>query len=275
MKDCYTGNIDTDELMFLDLTGNGNDMIAASEGNGDQLDIFAWDTGTSGVGSTSLKFNNTYELAKIVDPYEAELTTYSSGYVSGKYLETVESAPINEFDCSGDWTIEVLFKVSSEWDNVYNRYCGVFSKQGVSEMYDEPFYSMALSEADSSVSSTIGTENPVGLQYIHLGGSASNKEFSSVKAEEWVHYMVVKEASYMIIYVNGEMVEIVTKNSVLESTDFGWEVGVGRKYAKSAVTMNPQHEEGLIGRLFCGSIAEIRISSAPVSIEASLLTKVL
>ena len=68
VEGCYTGNIDTDDLTFVDLTGNGNDMVVEYEGNGDELDIFTWDVGASGEGSTSLKFNNTLALAESVDP---------------------------------------------------------------------------------------------------------------------------------------------------------------------------------------------------------------
>ena len=49
----YTGNIDTDDLVFLDLSGNGNNLVVRSEGNGDQLDIFTWDTGVDVTDLTS------------------------------------------------------------------------------------------------------------------------------------------------------------------------------------------------------------------------------
>ena len=80
----------------------------------------------SGEGSTSLKFNNTLALAESVDPYDKLQTTYSGTYVSGKYLETAGEAPINFFTSSDDWTIELIFKVSANWNNAYNRYIVVF-----------------------------------------------------------------------------------------------------------------------------------------------------
>ena len=161
---CYIGDIDTDELRFIDLSGNGNDLITAYEGNGDQLDIFTWDTGVSGDDSTSLKFNNTLALAESVDPYDKELTTYSGAYVSGKYLSTVGDAMMTYMDIQPAWTIEIVFKVSAEWSNAYNRYTGIFSRQGVSQYEDEPFFSMAMAAASDEVTGALGESNTVDLQ---------------------------------------------------------------------------------------------------------------
>ena len=141
----YTGNADDDTLRFIDLSGNGNDLEVGVEGNGAQLDIFSWDNGVDYIeegcyyeSASSLKFDNTWEKALSVDPYDAELTTYSGAYVSGKYLQTVENAPMNALDGEDGWTIEVIFKISEEWNVHYNRYTGIFSKQGVLEDQDEP-----------------------------------------------------------------------------------------------------------------------------------------
>ena len=93
---CFVGDIDKDELTFIDLSGNGNDMVVATEGNGSQLDIFTWDVGVDNENlqttdtKTSLKFDNSLAKAQSVDPYPAEESTFSSAYVSGKFLETVD-----------------------------------------------------------------------------------------------------------------------------------------------------------------------------------------
>ena len=55
---------------------------------------------------------------------------------------------------------------------------------------------------------------------------------------------------------------------------YGWEVGVGRKYGNGAVTMNSRHSEGLIRRLFCGSISEIKFSKVAIDVNDSLWTKI-
>ena len=119
LEGCYQGDIETDELTFFDLSGNGNDLISVFEGNGHELDVFTWDTGVTGENSSSLKFNNTLELAESVDPYNKSQTTYSGAYVSGKYLKTKASAPMNFIENTREWTIEIVFKISSEWNNSY------------------------------------------------------------------------------------------------------------------------------------------------------------
>ena len=272
VEGCYTGNIDTDDLTFIDLTGNGNHLVVEDEGYGEELDIFTWDTGVVGEGSTSLKFNNTLALAESVDPFDKALTTYSGAYVSGKYLETVSNAPINMFSGEDGWTIEIVLKISSNWNNGYNRYTGIFSRQGIVENEDEPYFSMALSSVDTSNVGAVGTDTPVGFQIIHTNnyGMLSNREFGSVKAETWVHYMVVGTGNRIISYINGVEVDNYAKDSSLLVSDYRWEVGVGRKLGKNEQSMNEMYAEGLIRRLFCGSISEIRFPAEELSIADSL-----
>lgn len=275
IEGCYTGNIENDDLTFIDLSGNGNDMVVASEGLGKKLDVFSWDIGVSGEGSTSLKMNNTLALAESVDPYDKSDNTYSGAYVSGKYLETVDSAPLNMID-EEFWTIEVVFKISTDWNNSYNRYTGIFSRQHVSEIHDEPYFSMAMAavESDDTIEGAIGEDTLIGLQFLHIDeNSKSNREFSEIKANQWIYYMVVGNYEGIKIYVNGQLVESISNKNCKFNMSYnaiGWEVGVGRKYGEGANTMNIRHPEGLIRRLFCGSISEIRFSSKNLTIEESL-----
>ena len=280
----YTGNIDTDELTFLDLSGNGNDLVARSVGNGNQLDIFSWDTGVDLNGLkntetvTSLKFNNSLSQAKSVDPYDASQTTFSGAYVSGKYLETVENAPLNSLTGKNGWTVEIIFKISPEWNNQYNRYTGLFSRQGVVESQNEPALSLALSEVSGgNEDGSIGSNGATGLQYVHVDPNEkkTNIEFADgLHADEWVHYMVACNGITTALYCNGTLIRTVTESSKIATVDssFGWEVGVGRKLLGSNDTsMNSVDPEGLIRRLFCGSVSEIRISEGALSVETSLL----
>ena len=137
----YTGDIDKDELQFIDLSGNGNDLVTKVVGNGAQLDIFSRDTGADKGASTTdsaLMMNNTKVLAAAVDPYESGETSYSGGYTSGKYLETIKGAPMNTNEFEDGISVDIIFKLSSELDNDYNRYTGIFSRQGVIEEQNEP-----------------------------------------------------------------------------------------------------------------------------------------
>ena len=282
---CYTGSIEDDSLRFIDLSGNGNDLEVRSEGNGDQLDIFEWDEGAT-VGendvyktNSSLRFGNTWEKALSVDPYTPEQTSYSGAFVSGKYFQTVTGAPLNNVDSTTGWTVEIIFKIDEEWNNNYNRYTGLFSRQGVVESQDEPAFSMAISELISGGSSDgyIGTEGATGLQYVHVNVDEQKTNYElmngQIYAEEWIHFMVTSDGWYTDVYINGENVFSASEYNEIYITDslFSWEVGVGRKLGTDKATMNPQHPEGLIRRLFCGSMAEIRFTMNYMDIEDSLL----
>ncbi len=272
VEEYYTGDIDIDDLRFIDLSGNGNDLVVESEGFADSLDNFLWDTGC-GEGTTSLKFNNTLELAESVDPYSEEKTSYSGAYVSGKYLKTISDAPLNFMDIEGEWTVEIVFKLSPDWNNAYNRYTGIFSQQGISEAKDEPFFSMATAAASDSVTGKIGTDSSVDLQFVYVNkydGFANRECGVEIFSEEWVHYMVVCNGKKVSIYINGIEVETIQISAPIFSSGYGWEVGVGRKDGKGEATMNTRYDEGLIRRLFCGSISEIKFSSDVKTVENSL-----
>ena len=281
----YTGSAEDDSLRFIDLTGNGNDLEVCFEGNGDQLDIFEWDEGATvgedGVYSTksSLRFGNTWEKALSVDPYDASQTEYSGAYVSGKYFQTVNGAPLNNVDSTTGWTVEIVFKIDEEWNNNYNRYTGLFSRQGVVESQDEPAFSMALTEliGGGTADGYIGREGTTGLQYVHVDVNEQKtnheRKNGEIYAEQWIHYMVTSDGYWLDVYINGENVLSMAENNEIYITDslFSWEVGVGRKLGTDKATMNPKHPEGLIRRLFCGSMAEIRFTMNYMDIEDSLL----
>ena len=248
----FSGNVDDENLTFFDLSGHGNDLITVSEGNGSQLDIFEWDEDGAFGGAPALRFNNTLEKAQSVDPYDPSQTSYSGAYVSGKYFETVENATLNGNTGREGWTIEIIFKVSREWNNTYNRYVGIFSKR-------------------------LGDDGTVGVQYVHINRDEyqykNEYKNGEIYAEEWVHFMASSDGRITYLYLNGEQIDKIVSDNVLSSSSMGsWEVGVGRKYGEEgAKTMNTRYEEGLIRRLFCGTISEIRLSKGQLSISDSLI----
>ena len=273
-KEYYSGSVENDDLTFYDLSGHGNDLITVSEGNGDQLDIFEWDEEGAFGGAPALKMNNTLAKAQSVDTYDPSQTSYSGAYVSGKYLKTVDNAPLNE-DKFG-WTIEIIFKVSEEWNNSYNRYVGVFSKQGVSKVEDEPVFAMMVTYAYDERNGALNYDGTTGVQYVHI--NRNEQEYKSeykngeIYANEWVHFMVASDGNVTYLYLNGEQIDKISGDNTLSNSSMGsWEVGVGRKYGEGAKTMNTRYEEGLIRRLFCGTISEIRLSKGQLSISDSLI----
>ena len=75
--------------------------------------------------------------------------------------------------------------------------------------------------------------------------------------------MVTCDGTMTDIYLDGEYISTLTEDGSIFQVDesFGWEVGVGRKAGTGETTKNTIHPEGLIRRLFCGTISEIRVSA--------------
>lgn len=282
---CFTGSVDDDSIGFKDLSGNGNDLIAKTVGNGGELDIFSWDTDVD-AGKvkfpSALKMNNTKALAATVDPYKASETSYTGGYTSGKYLETVKGAPLNFNEFKNGFTIEVIFKLSPDLDNNYNRYTGIFSRQGVVEDQNEPPFSIALSEWDNdSATGTLGG-NSTWLQLLMCDPDIKvNSEMDTILigADEWHHVMITFDATMgkLMVYLDGtELYSSYVAFDRMYVTDpnYSWEVGVGRKWGGTSdakVSKNENSPEGMIRRLFAGSIAEIRVSEGLLKMNQSLL----
>lgn len=90
LNGCYSGELTKDNLVFYDLTGNGNDLTVAAEGFGKDLFVLEWDEGCNigaSTGSTSLLMNNSKENSASVDPYPADKTSYTGGHTSGNAYE--------------------------------------------------------------------------------------------------------------------------------------------------------------------------------------------
>ena len=206
----YTGDIEKDDLQFIDLSGNGNDLVTKTVGNGSQLDIFTWDEGADkGATKTqsSLKFNNTKLLAAAVDPYEEGETSYSGGYTSGKYLETIKGAPMNTNEFEDGISVDIIFKLSPELDNDYNRYTGIFSRQGVIEDQNEPPFSIALCEWEDDPATGTLNNNKTWMQFVHCNDVQKvNNEMDAIRvgADGWHHLLVTTDGFSITYFIDGE-----------------------------------------------------------------------
>ncbi len=279
---CYTGNIGNDDLTFIDLTGHGNNLVTATVGNGDQLSIFDWDEGNSvgaSTSKTSLQMNNTKENAASVDTYSSDQTSWTGGYTSGKYFETVDGAPINSMTFDGAYTIEAIFKISPDFNTDYNRYVGVLARQGVVKEQNEAPLVLAVSEVSGAT--TLAEGGTTCLQYIHIdatGEKRNNEFYDGIAGDQWLHFMAVNDGEGLTeIFINGESVLFFDDGNGIYVTDpsYKWEVGVGRKDGtdhEGIDSMNANDPEGMIRRLFCGSISEIRVSEKALTVEESLYT---
>ena len=279
----YKGNINADDLQFVDLTGNGNDLVTRIVGNGDQLDIFTWDTGMDKGATTTdsaLQINNTKLLAAAVDPYTSDETSYSGGYTSGKYLETIKGAPMNTNEFEHGISVDIIFRLSPELDNDYNRYTGIFSRQGVIESQNEPPFSIALSEWDNDPATGTLGNNKTWMQFVHCNDFQKvNNEMDKIKigADGWHHLLVTTDGISITYFIDGEPLATFQDIDLIEVTDpnFSWEIGVGRKSGTGHEKdcKNENVAEGMIRRLFAGSIAEIRVMDGPIENEDSLYFK--
>ena len=278
----FVGDIEKDNLQFIDLTGNGNDLVTRTVGNGSQLDIFTWDTGADkgeSKSASALKMDNTKVLAEAVDPYNEGETSWTGGYTSGKYLETIKGSPINSNEFDEGFSVDIIVKLSPELDNDYNRYCGIFSRQGVIEEQNEPPFSIALSEWTDDANGVMG-ENKTWLQYLHCNyASKVNVEMNEITigADGWHHILVSSDGISTTYYIDGEALRTIGDFPYLEYTepDYSWEVGVGRKWGAGHENecKNEDAPEGMIRRLFAGSISEIRVMDGPIEPEDSLYYK--
>lgn len=282
---CFTGSVDDDSIGFKDLTGNGNDLVVKTAGNGAGLDVFSWDNDVDPAVvrfASALKMNNTKALAATVDPYNANQTSYTGGYTSGKYLETVKGAPLNAYEFENGYSIEVIFKLSAELDNDYNRYAGIFSRQGVLDKFNEPPFSIAISEWDNDPATGTLGGNKTWLQVLMNDPDISvNSERDEIliAANTWHHAMMTFDAltGKLCFYIDGELTMeryVGFDRLYVTDPDYSWEVGVGRKLGsteEAKASQNEKSPEGMIRRLFAGSIAEIRVLDEPVGPEQSLL----
>lgn len=282
----YSGDLNGNNLTFRDLTGNGNDLIVKTVGNGDKLNVFKW-YDAPGVGAdkdakSSLYFGNTLAAAKSVDPYDPSQTSWTGAYTSGKYFNTVSGAPMNDDTFENGFTIEVIFCLDENFNNEYNRYTGIFSRNYIYHDQSEPTLSLALAECSGQdADGSLGKNGHTWLQYIQINSDENklNTEFYSdigVFPGDWIHYMVTNNGEDTEIYINGDMVAIHPDNKGIfcVNPEYGWEVGVGRKPGEGRTDhMNENYPEGTIRRLFCGAIAEIRVSEGYMDVMDSLYMK--
>lgn len=270
------GTINQKDFGFYDLTGNGNDLIVAYEGNAADINggIFAWAKGSDNdaKSDSALYFGNTIDAAKSVDPYTATETEYGGAYTSGMYFETIDNAPINKLDFEKGFTIEVVFMVDSTFNMNYNRYTGIISRQGL--FNNEPMVSLALAECSADDKGYF--TDRMGLQYLQNPLDLTATTNSELAYDEgidpgvWVHYCVIVSGGSFEAYVNGQFITGGETGDGIAQDGYGWDVGVGRKDLSGKASMNENYPEGGIRRLFCGTISEIRISDGAMDIEDSL-----
>ena len=118
------------------------------------------------------------------------------------------------------------------------------------------------------------------MQYLHCDDTQKvNIEMNEILigADGWHHILVSSDGFSTTYYIDGEPMRTIGDFPYLLYTDpnYSWEVGVGRKWGAGHENecKNEDAPEGMIRRLFAGSISEIRVMDGPIEPEDSLYYK--
>jgi hypothetical protein len=98
-----------------------------------------------------------------------------------------------------------------------------------------------------------------------------------IGADGWHHLLVTTDGFSITYYIDGEPLATFQDIPFIDVRDpnFSWEIGVGRKSGTGHESdcKNENVPEGMIRRLFAGSISEIRVMDGPIELSDSLYAK--
>ncbi|GIF18467.1 hypothetical protein BJ973_008575 [Actinoplanes tereljensis] len=199
-----------------DLSGNGNDLIAAALATASPLALTA-EHHPDQPAHASLRF--------------------SGGRNKGSYLRTVDSAPLNRLTLERGYTIEAFLKLPADFDA--HAWCGVVTRGGTGgdtgktgDDPDEPSATLNLSSgAELQWAVFPRNLNKISTNWSHL-----------LPLNTWWHVAVVNDGTHTVMYVDGCPVlrnpstpaaGLVTANkpwllgayhyaNVVEQTFYGW-----------------------------------------------------
>ena len=286
---CYSGNINDGTFVIKDLTGKGNDLKVMSQGTTAE-NLLKWKSDGYGNVSSSLLFDNQKKYCDL-----SKQDTFYGGVVPvAKWFETVGNAPINKEEFKGGYTIEAIIKFTPEFDFGYNRYSGIFSRQGTRMSCNissedttdnqDPLTALnvATNTGANADSGTISNSNKANLQFINTGVDSQNNDaldkwetnFDLVPGQ-WYHIAVVNDGKKNTMYINGK----VFYESNMEITEmtfgkdgFAWDIGMGRKFNSKPGSDAAKDDKGTPRRPFMGQMAAIRVSSGAVA-KANFLSE--
>lgn len=168
--------------------------------------------------------------------------------VSGAYLQTVDTAPLNHETFARGYTFEVFFKVPADWDGGRNGWSSMLSragtaaqagKNGPSATADEPVQTLSLSSSvELQWNAYPLNQNGATTAWSHL-----------LQQEEWWHVAVANDGRISKLYVNGcEEGRNPTSTSVgLTTLNMPFLLG-GYQWA------------GAVSQVFHGTIGDVRIT---------------
>ncbi|MGL5380956.1 LamG-like jellyroll fold domain-containing protein [Clostridium sp.] len=177
-----SGSITDKNLIFKDVTGNGNDIEINTYGNPENMNNY-------------LEFTD----EKMYDKVNGSLRINgdSKNKVGADFI-TVEDAPINKENFEEGYTIEFLYQLPMDW-TASDSWMGLMARQGDSKSMDEPeLGSMALS-----------VSNCKEIQYLAANKNDDHQMNSAAwsvsmdKGGVWYHIVVTSDNDVIRTYVNG------------------------------------------------------------------------
>jgi len=281
-ESCYSGDINGNSFAIKDLSGNGNNLKVMSQGSTTE-NLLKWQSDGYGGVASSLLFDN---QKKYCDTSKQD--TFHGGVIPvAKWFETVENAPINKEEFKNGYTIEAIIKFTPDFDFSYNRYSGIFSRQGTRLSCDlvqddtidntDPLSALSVgtNTGTNADSGKISSNNKANLQFINTGFNSANNDsldkwetnFDLVPGQ-WYHIAVVNDGKKNTMYLNGQVFHESTQEITgikLGKDGYAWDIGMGRKYNTKPGSELGKDDKGTTRRPFMGQMAAIRVSSGALT----------
>ncbi len=245
-----SGSIESGNMVIKDTTGKGNDLTMRTYGSDYKNTVSFSDESIDGE-SGSIFLNG----------YGGSGTTVS-GEATGVDFVTVDSAPINKNNFANGYTIEILYKMPSDWTTA-DRWTSLISRLGSTS---------AIDTENENVTTVVHVSNCKEIQFIPANRYNQSTLTSNVwsvamdKAENWYHIVIVNDGKSIRTFVNGcesfrDAVTSSMQGLYADPNDGRFRIGS----RIIAATGNPY-------RFTRGYIQEIRISDTALAKEDWLVT---
>ncbi|MFJ7724641.1 LamG-like jellyroll fold domain-containing protein [Neobacillus sp. NPDC097160] len=227
-----SGAIENGNLVINDASKNGNDLelVTVGDSSSPELDgIMKWSE------------DDYYNLANV----DSLQFSNSKKAPVGRYLRTINKAPINSEKFEDGFTIEAIFKLPSNFNSSLHSWMGILTRQGqaadINKMDGEKEILTTLSISNDK--EIQWTSHPTNLNYNETNWSRS------LNTDEWYHLAIVNDGQSTNLTVNG--VSDYGKSIMVKGIDSiegkGWNIGASEWGNE-------------LDALFAGEIQEIRVA---------------
>ncbi|CAH1528855.1 Serine/threonine protein phosphatase [Vibrio owensii] len=234
-----TNPSDDNELVFSDLSGNGNAFVAKKNGfpSGEQDEHLVLIEGAPefGYANGSLQLNN--------------------GHGVGGYYLSANTTMLPGNGVLEQYTVEVVVRLSDDWSEEQNAWGAIFAHIP-SATSTINFHDIECSEGESCQSDdptvALTSSSLKEFQWIStsLNGVGPSNWSWEVDKEYWYHVVITNDGQYTQMYVDGSLVMRTgeTEQHGLIATPGGeWAIGISSW-------------KGIPGSFFRGDVAEVRIA---------------